>query len=58
MGIGLVVALFIFLLVPLTQMFEPPSREESILEVVEVSVAPPPPTLPTPMSPHHTGNPP
>ena len=46
MGIGLVVALFIFLLVPLTQMFEPPSREESILEVVEVSVAPPPPTLP------------
>lgn len=46
LAIGLVVALFIFLLVPLTQMFESSSREGSVLEVVEVSVAPPPPTLP------------
>jgi protein TonB len=44
--IGLVVVLLIFLLVPLTQMFEPPSQDETVLEAIEVSVAPPPPPLP------------
>lgn len=42
------VALFIFLLVPLTQMFESPSREGSVLGAVEVSIAPPPPVSPPP----------
>jgi protein TonB len=45
--IGLVVVLLIFLLVPLTQMFEPPPQDETVLEAIEVSVAPPPPPLPS-----------
>lgn len=48
---GMVLALCIFLLVPLTQISEPPSRELNVLEAVEVAVAPPktaPPLEPPP----------